>query len=148
MNRFRVLPSHFATSRAPYFAAAWAFGLVLFALALAPRANALSSATSISFQGALTGADRQPLPDKNYNLTFKFYDVAAGGTALATSNVPNIPVTGGIASAPIPAPCAKSNCYPRSGIVASKLVLPSGLDHLVSCCCPPQSILTVNPTFP
>ena len=46
--------------------------------------------------------DRQPLPDKNYNLTLKFYNVAAGGTALATSNVPNVPVVGGVASPPVP----------------------------------------------
>src|SRR5438874_12844900 len=61
-----------------------------------------SSANSISFQGALTGGNGQPLPNGPYNLTFQFYDVPTGGTALATSNVPNVPVTGGIASAPIP----------------------------------------------
>ena len=60
------------------------------------------STTSISFQGALTGANGQPLANGNYNLTFKFYDVPTSGTALATSNVPNVLVTGGIASTPIP----------------------------------------------
>ena len=59
------------------------------------------SATSISFQGALTGAGGQPLANGNYDLTFKFYDVPTGGTALATRNVPNVPVTGGLASTPV-----------------------------------------------
>src|SRR5882672_2410801 len=45
-----------------------------------------------------------------------------------------------------PSPRAKSNCYPRSGIVVPKLVLPSGLGYLVGCCLRHQGILTVNPT--
>jgi hypothetical protein len=61
-----------------------------------------SSASSISFQGALTATNGQALPNGNYNLTFKFYDAPTGGTALATSNVPNVPVTGGLASTAIP----------------------------------------------
>src|SRR4051812_39992285 len=64
------------------------------------------SATSISFQGALTGSNGQPLPNGPYNLTFKFYDVPTGGLALGTSNVPNVPVAGGIASTPIPVDAA------------------------------------------
>jgi hypothetical protein len=64
------------------------------------------SANSISFQGALTGAGGQPIANGNYDLSFKFYDVPTGGTALATSNVPNVPVTGGIASRAIPVDAA------------------------------------------
>src|SRR6266850_169295 len=60
-----------------------------------------SSVNSISFQGALTGASGQPLSNGSYNLTFKFYTNANTATALATSNVPNVPVTGGIASSSI-----------------------------------------------
>ena len=45
------------------------------------------------------------------------------------------------------APRAKSNCYPRRGIVVPKQVLPNGLGCLVSCCLRYQGILTVNPTF-
>jgi Chaperone of endosialidase len=72
-----------------------------------------SSANSISFQGALIGAGGQPLVNGNYNLTFKFYDVPTGGTALATSNVPNVPVAGGLASTPIPVDAAWFNSQTR-----------------------------------
>src|SRR5688572_14039697 len=64
------------------------------------------SAHSISFQGALCGTNGQPLPNGPYELTFKFYDLPTGGTALATSNVPNVPVTSGIGSTPIPVDAA------------------------------------------
>jgi len=77
--------------------------LALCLLASTPSALAQpSSANSISFQGALMGAGGQPLPNGNYNLTFKFYTNATTPTALATSNVPNVPVSGGLASTPIP----------------------------------------------
>jgi len=72
-----------------------------------------SSANTISFQGALTGAGGQPLANGNYNLTFKFYDVLTNGTALATSNVPNVPVTGGLASTLIPVDAALFNGQTR-----------------------------------
>lgn len=39
---------------------------------------------TISYQGVLTNASSTPVPDGNYNLTFKLYDVASGGTALWT----------------------------------------------------------------
>ncbi len=74
----------------------------LFCLLFQSAALAQSSANSISFQGALTGANGQPLANANYSLTFKFYDVPTGGTALATSNVPNVPVTNGLASTSVP----------------------------------------------
>jgi len=39
---------------------------------------------TISYQGVLTEASGTAVPDGNYNLTFKLYDVAAGGAALWT----------------------------------------------------------------
>lgn len=75
--------------------------VALFAFAFCSNGQT-SSTTNISFQCALTGTNGQALPNGNYNLAFKFYDVIAGGIALATSSVPNVPVSGGIASTPIP----------------------------------------------
>jgi len=37
---------------------------------------------TISYQGVLTDASGNPVPDGNYNLGFKLYDAAIGGTAL------------------------------------------------------------------
>jgi type 1 fimbria pilin len=37
---------------------------------------------TISYQGVLTDTSNNPVPDGNYNLTFKLYDVQTGGTAL------------------------------------------------------------------
>jgi hypothetical protein len=85
--------------------------LIMLVLPLTTRAQ--FSANSISFQGALTGAGGQPLANGNYDLTFKFYDVPNGGAALATSSVPNVPVTGGIASTPIPVDAAWFNGQTR-----------------------------------
>jgi len=81
------------------------FALAILTMHLVQDRAALAqpaSATTISFQGALTGVGGQPLANGNYNLTFKFYDAPTGGTALATSNVPNVPVAGGLASTAIP----------------------------------------------
>ena len=78
---------------------AWAIGAFLL-MAMIVRAQP-TSASSISFQGALSGANGQPLANGNYYLTFKFYTNAITATALATSNVPNVPITNGVASTPI-----------------------------------------------
>jgi len=37
---------------------------------------------TISYQGVLTDAGGQPVPDGNYNLTFRLYEVATGGNSL------------------------------------------------------------------
>jgi hypothetical protein len=60
--------------------------------------------TSISFQGALNGTNGQPMPNGNYDLTFRFWDGAApGGNAVSTNIlVPNVPVSRGVASTAIP----------------------------------------------
>src|ERR1700741_4521524 len=63
--------------------------------------DAQSSANRISFQGALTGASGQPLPNGNYDLTFKFYDGPTNPAAMATSSVPNVSILGGMASTSI-----------------------------------------------
>ncbi len=83
------------------------------ALIIAFDACCAQPTTAISFQGALAGSGGQPLANGNYNLTFKIYDVPAGSTALATSNVPSVPVIGGIASTPIPAETAWFNGQTR-----------------------------------
>lgn len=46
---------------------------------------AQSSATSVSFQGALKGSNGQPLPDGNYTMTFQFWDHR---TSTAENNQP------------------------------------------------------------
>ena len=90
-------------------------GIVYALLILSADTNLAQSpsTTSITFQGALKGADGRPLPDGKPNFTFKFYDVLTGGTALATSNVPNVPVTGGIASTAVPVDPATFNGQTR-----------------------------------
>lgn len=80
---------------------AWSFGLLLNIAGFA--ANAQTSFDSISFQAAINGPDGKALANGRYDLTFRFYSVLTGGTALATSSVPNVPVTGGISSTLIPA---------------------------------------------
>ncbi len=52
------------------------FGLLFASLALAQIPQ------TMSYQGVLTGADGNPVPDGNVSLTFRLYDVASGGTAL------------------------------------------------------------------
>ncbi len=71
-------------------------------LRLLPATLAQSSATSISFQGALKGANGQALPDGPHTLVFRFYDAEQGGSSIGspiTKN--NVQVTGGIASTPV-----------------------------------------------
>lgn len=51
----------------------------------------------MSYQGVLTDAGNQPVPDGNYVLTYKIYDVATGGTPLWTE-VQQVAVLGGIVS--------------------------------------------------
>jgi hypothetical protein len=79
-------------------------GLALTGFGTSQNALAQSSATSISFQGALNGPGGQPLPNGDYNLTFRFWDEPApGGNPVSTNiTVPNVPVAGGVASTAIP----------------------------------------------
>jgi len=53
---------------------------------------------TISYQGVLRDDDGNPVPDGNYAVTFRIYDVAVGGTAL-WSEPQLIPISGGIMNA-------------------------------------------------
>ncbi len=78
-----------------------ALGLLCCLLFL-PSARAQSSAASISFQGVLNGANGQPLANGSYDLTFRFYTNATTAVALGVTNVTNVAVSGGVASAAVP----------------------------------------------
>ena len=90
---------------------------MLCGLLLQPAAFAQSSATSISFQGALNGANGLPLPNGSYNLTFQFWNhpTAAGATnqAGSASTVTNVVVSGGVASTAVPVDPATFNGQTR-----------------------------------
>ena len=91
--------------------------------------------------------DFAPIPDSPIGELAAHFDLVMGFTPEDIAHP-----DGGlwVAGVPVPgpsAPRAKSNCYPRRGIVVPKQVLPNGLGCLVSCCLRYQGILTVNPTF-
>jgi hypothetical protein len=77
-----------------------------FAFAAIFQASAESSATSISFQGALSGTTGQPLPNGSCTLTFQFWDhptgTAASNCVGNAVTVPGVVVSGGVASTAIP----------------------------------------------
>ncbi|MGH7724991.1 MAG: hypothetical protein ACREOU_06135 [Candidatus Eiseniibacteriota bacterium] len=69
--------------------------LVVGLLAL-PAPSVLAQAPStMSFQGVLTDNAGVLVPDGSYDLTFRIYDVAAGGAALWTEAQPGVPVVRG-----------------------------------------------------
>ncbi len=83
--------------------------ICLLVIAASPTPSALaqpSSASSISFQGALTGAGGQPLPNGSYTLGFQFWDHPTGAAASnrvgGAVTVPGVAVSGGVASTAIP----------------------------------------------
>lgn len=51
---------------------------------------------AIQFQGRLARPDGTPVPDGNYNITFRLFDVATGGTQIFTQTINNVPVRNGI----------------------------------------------------
>lgn len=67
---------------------------LLLLTALAPAALAQAPST-MSYQGVLTDAGGAFVPDGSYGLTFRLYDVAAGGAALWTEAHPAVTVTQG-----------------------------------------------------
>jgi hypothetical protein len=79
-------------------------GSLLCLLLWAGTAMAQTSATSISFQGALNGPGGAPLANGVYDLRFRFWDgPAPGGNAVSTNILaPAVPVTNGLASTAIP----------------------------------------------
>jgi hypothetical protein len=106
MNKVLILDKLADTVRVRGFL--WpATGALLLCCCMPLRSGAqLVGGDSISFQGALSGPNGQPLPNGPYSLTFKFYDVPINGTPLATSSVPNVTLAGGIVSTAIPAEAA------------------------------------------
>jgi len=70
--------------------------IALMVLLVAPLSLAQVPRT-ISYQGTLTDARGTVVPDGNYNLTFKLYDTASGGTPLWTE-VQSVAVSKGIFS--------------------------------------------------
>jgi len=62
------------------------FLMMFLCLFLAPALSVWADPvpTTINYQGYLTDAAGNPLPDGNYDMTFRLYDVAAGGAALWT----------------------------------------------------------------
>jgi hypothetical protein len=72
----------------------------------APAARAQSSLGSISFQGALNGANGLALANNVYNLTFQFWNHPTGTDASnrvgGAVTVNNVPLTNGLASTAVP----------------------------------------------
>lgn len=79
---------------------------LVFSLLFSSTSLAQSSATSISFQGVLNGANGQPLPNGSYTLRFQFWDhptsTAASNRVGSAVTVPGVTVNGGVASTAIP----------------------------------------------
>ncbi len=67
--------------------------LITLVLAAAPAVSAVPA--TMSYQGVLTAAGGVPLPNGDYALTFRIYDVAAGGTPL-WQEIQSIPVADGV----------------------------------------------------
>jgi hypothetical protein len=59
------------------------FAICVLTFSILGNANA-QVPNKISYQGLLTNSDGTMIPDGNYNLTFKIYNVESGGTALWT----------------------------------------------------------------
>ena len=73
---------------------ALAVALLLVCVGWAGTALAQAPST-MSYQGVLTDAGGNIVPDGAYNLTFRIYDVPGGGAALWTENWPGVSVTKG-----------------------------------------------------
>ena len=66
---------------------------------------------TITYQGLLKDSGGNPVPDASYNVTFRLYDLAAGGSALWSSGALSITTSDGYFSkelGPIPLPFDKS----------------------------------------
>lgn len=72
--------------------------LVVLLLILAAQTVWAQIPKTISYQGVLTDATGNAVPDGNFSIAFKLYDVAAAGTAL-WSETQTIPVTKGMINA-------------------------------------------------
>jgi len=68
---------------------------VLLASLLAPTSALADPPSTMSYQGVLTNDVGTFVPDGNYNLTFRLYDVPGGGVALHSENFPSVAVERG-----------------------------------------------------
>ncbi|MBN1423827.1 hypothetical protein JXA88_04655 [Candidatus Fermentibacteria bacterium] len=78
------------TLRLPFSAALAALGIMMATVAGAEIPKV------ISYQGRITDASGTPVPDNNYTMQFRIYNVATGGTSLWDSGTRSIAVSGGI----------------------------------------------------
>ena len=69
--------------------------VVLLACLLVPASALADAPSTMSYQGVLTNGDGTFVPDGNYNITFRLYDVAVGGVALHSENFPAVAVERG-----------------------------------------------------
>lgn len=69
--------------------------VVLLACLVIPVSALADAPSTMSYQGVLTVDNGSFVPDGNYNITFRLYDVAAGGAALHTENFPAVAVERG-----------------------------------------------------
>jgi len=72
-----------------------AASVVLLVSVIASSVALADAPSTMSYQGVLTNDDGTFVPDGSYNLTFRLYDVAAGGAALHTENHPAVAVERG-----------------------------------------------------
>jgi len=79
----------------PHGAAFASIATLAFALAFVPAATLAQAPSTLSYQGVLTDAAGVIVPDGNYNLTFRLYSVASGGSAIYTENQPAVAVERG-----------------------------------------------------
>jgi len=63
-----------------------AFTLLIFFAPFESQNLLAQAPKTISYQGFLTDQNRDVVGDDNYNVTFRIYDQAGGGTALWTEN--------------------------------------------------------------
>lgn len=69
--------------------------VTLLACLVVPVAALADAPSTMSYQGVLTNDNGTFVPDGNYNLTFRLYDVSVGGAALHTENFPAVAVERG-----------------------------------------------------
>ncbi len=108
--------------------------LLAFVVSATASTLAQSSATSISFQGALSGPGDQNLPNGSYTLGFQFWDhptaTAATNRVGGAITVAGVVVSGGVASTAVPVQPAWFNGQTRylgitvQGVNASQELLP------------------------
>ncbi|MGA9350962.1 MAG: hypothetical protein WBW48_19455, partial [Anaerolineae bacterium] len=61
-------------------------------------------ASSISYQGRLTDADGNPVPDDTYTMVFRLYGVSSGGSYIWESAPQSVNVSGGLFNHILPVP--------------------------------------------